>query len=164
MREGLLKGTETMKKKALENFVDFECPHCHKIIKLKPFEAKQRTYCSQECSQQARHEEMSKQIQDVIELNKHNYLKLVDNRVSLIIEWLKQNSEKIINCKLNNLKFLSELAEYIGVKDTRTVGKALGVSGKKDIILKLKELIKIYANPSDVKSEYSKEETPGNVG
>ena len=38
---------------------------------------------------------------------------------------------------------------YVGVKDTRTIGKVLGVSGRRDIINKLKELIKMYADPAD---------------
>lgn len=50
---------------------------------------------------------------------------------------------------MNKLTFLNDLANFVGVKDTRTLGKVLDVSGKRDIINKLKELIKIYAVPSD---------------
>ena len=50
---------------------------------------------------------------------------------------------------MNRLTILNDLANFVGVKDTRTVGKVLGVSGKRDIINKLKELIKMYADPAD---------------
>jgi hypothetical protein len=149
MREGLRKGTETIKQRALENFVDFECPVCHKVIKLKPCEAKHRTYCSQECSQKARHEEVIEKAKLATQVNMENYAKLKDERYNLILKWLHDNKELVLNCKMNRLNFLNDLAEFIGVKDTRTVGKVLGVSGKRDIIIKLKELIKIYADPAD---------------
>lgn len=161
MREGLRKGTETVKQRALENYVNFECPVCHKVIKLKPWEAKQRKYCSQECSIKAEHKNSIKRLQLATQVNIENYSKIKDERYSLIVEWLKINQELVLNCKMNKLTFLNELASYIGVKDTRTVGKVLGVSGKRDIVNKLKELIKMYAVPSDDKSEYNKEETPG---
>lgn len=149
MREGLRKGTETMKQKALTNFVECECPVCHKIFKLKPWEAKQRTYCSQECAQKGIYEQSLLNIQKATQVQLENYQKVKDKRFELILEWLKDNSELVLNCKMNKLTFLNDLAEFIGVKDTRTVGKVLGTSGKRDIINKLKELIKMYAVPSD---------------
>lgn len=149
MREGLRKGTETVKQRALENYVDFECPVCHKVIKLKPWEAKQRTYCSQECSQKARHNEIIEKAKLATQVNIENYEKVKDKRLELIKEWLNKNSDLVLNCKMNKLTFLNDLASFVGVKDTRTIGKVLGVSGKRDIINKLKELIKIYAVPSD---------------
>jgi hypothetical protein len=149
MREGLRKGTETVKQRALENFVDFKCPVCHKVIKLKPWEAKQRIYCSRECSKEARHEEIIKSAKLATQVNIENYSKIKDERYSLIKEWIKDNKELILNCKMNKLTFLNDLAKFIGVKDTRTVGKVLGVSGKRDIINKLKELINMYAVPAD---------------
>lgn len=164
MREGLRKGTETVKQRALENYIEVECPQCHKMIKCKPWETKVRKYCSRECAIKAEHENTIKRLQLANQVNAENYSKIKDERYSLILEWLKNNKELVLNCKMNKLTFLNELANYIGVKDTRTVGKVLGVSGKRDIINKLKELIKIYAEPSDDKSEYSKEEIPGNKG
>ena len=149
MKNGLRKGTKIIKQRALENFVDFECPVCHKIIKLKPWEAKQRTYCSQECSQKARHEEVIEKAKLATQVTIKNYAKIKDKRYSKILEWLKSNQELILNCKMNKLTFLNDLANFIGVKDTRTIGKVLGVSGRRDIINKLKELIKMYADPAD---------------
>ena len=97
-------------------------------------------------------------LQKATQVQLENYQKVKDKRFELILEWLKDNSELewlkdnselVLNCKMNKLTFLNDLAEFIGVKDTRTVGKVLGTSGKRDIINKLKELIKIYAVPSD---------------
>lgn len=164
MKEGLRKGTETVKQHALENYIEVECPQCHKIIKRKPWEAKVHKYCSRECAIKAEHKNTMERLQLANQVNAENYSKIKDERYTLILEWLKNNKKLVLNCKMNNLKFLNELASYISVKDTRTVGKVLGVSGKRDIINKLKELIKMYAVPSDDKSEYSKEETPGNKG
>lgn len=149
MKKGLRKGTKIVKQRALENFVDFECPVCHKIIKLKPWEAKQRTYCSQECSQKARYEEVIEKAKLATQVAIKNYAKIKDKRYSQILEWLKSNQELILNCKMNKLTFLNDLANFIDVKDTRTIGKVLGVSGRRDIINKLKELIKMYADPTD---------------
>lgn len=149
MKKGLCKGTKIVKQRALENFVDFECPVCHKIIKLKPWEAKQRTYCSQECSQKARYEEVIEKAKLATQVAIKNYAKIKDKRYSQILEWLKSNQELILNCKMNKLTFLNDLANFIDVKDTRTIGKVLGVSGRRDIINKLKELIKMYADPTD---------------
>lgn len=50
---------------------------------------------------------------------------------------------------MNRLAFLNDLCSYIGVKDQRSLAKVLDVSGRKETVLKLRELIKIYAVPSD---------------
>lgn len=149
MLKGLRKGTETAKRKAENFYIDFECPYCHKVIKMKPWQAKNRKYCSQECANEAKLKDNIKHLELATEINKENYEKVKDERYTLILEWLNKNKDLVINCKMNKLTFLNDLASFINVKDTRTVGKVLGVSGKKDIILKLKELIKMYAVPSD---------------
>lgn len=72
--------------------------------------------------------------------------------MSLIVEWLKieENIKTVQNAKLNDLKYLNALSEYIGVKDPRSLAKVLNVTNKKDSHNKLKEiLIKMYAVPSD---------------
>lgn len=50
---------------------------------------------------------------------------------------------------MNNLTFLSDLCSYIGVKDHRSLAKVLDVTNKRNTVIKLRELIKIYAVPSD---------------
>jgi hypothetical protein len=46
---------------------------------------------------------------------------------------------------MNSLGFLNDLEKYIDVKDARTLAKVLGVSGRKNTVYKLRDLIKIYA-------------------
>ena len=48
--------------------------------------------------------------------------------------------------KLNKLGFLSELGEYLGVKDMRTISKYFDVNGRKELALKLAE----YANSENI--------------
>lgn len=151
MKEGLRKGTETVKQRALENFVDFECPHCHKVIKIKPWKAKSKKYCSQECAKEAEADERRKFLEKATIKNAEAYAATKDERYALILEWLKidENLTNVLSCKMNKLGFLTDLCSYIGVKDPRSLAKVLNVSNRKDTVLKLRELIKIYAVPSD---------------
>ena len=77
---------------------------------------------------------------------RENYLSIREERISLIKEWVNTNKDLIIKAKLNNLKFLNTLAQFIGVKDTRSLGKVLEVKYKKDILFKLKNIIKCTPN------------------
>lgn len=164
MLEGLRKGTETVKLKALNNYKSHECPVCHKEFKTKNWNT--HTYCSLKCANLALKSSMKEKSILGTKIIKENYKKVKDNRYNLILEWAKnkENIDLVNNSKLNNLKYLNALADYVGVKDTRSLGKVLNVEYKKDIHNKLKDLIKMYAVPSDDKSECSKEETPGNRG
>ena len=60
----------------------------------------------------------------------------------MIKQWALDNKEIIINVKLNNLKFLNDLSLYIGLKDTRSLGKILDVQYKRDIVKVLQNMIK----------------------
>lgn len=90
MREGLRKGTETVKQRALENFVDFECPYCHKIIRVKPWEAKSKKYCSKECADKAKVGVRRDSLVIATIVNSINYSATKENRFKLILEWLKK--------------------------------------------------------------------------
>ena len=151
MKEGLRKGTETIKQRALENFVDFECPYCHKIIKVKLWEAKSKKYCSQECAKEAEANKRRKFLEKASAKNAGIYAETKDERFNLILEWLRidKNVTKVMSCKLNKITFLPELCSYIGVKDPRSLAKVLNVSNRKDTVIKLRELIKSYAEPAD---------------
>lgn len=164
MLEGLRKGTETVKLRASKNFIDFECPYCHSIIKIKPWDS--RKYCSKECANKAEAKVRKGFLQKATDKNIEAYNNIKEERFELVLTWLKikENKEAVINCKMNKLTFLSDLCSFIGVKDARSLAKVLNVNGRKNSVIKLRELIKIYADPSDDKSEYSKEETPGNEG
>lgn len=40
MLEGLRKGTETIKNRTLENYIEKVCPNCNQTFKIKPYEKK----------------------------------------------------------------------------------------------------------------------------
>ena len=67
-------------------------------------------------------------------------------QTTLSLEQRKYKKDLIIKAKLNNLKFLNTLAQFIGVKDIRSLGKVLEVKYKKDILFKLKNIIKCTPN------------------
>lgn len=100
-------------------------------------------YCSLECANKANIENgiCVKNLELANTKNKEKYLSKKEERLHLINKWLESNSELVLNAKLNNLKFLDGLCNYIGIKDTRSLGKVLDVKYKKEIIGKLKEII-----------------------
>lgn len=142
MLAGLRKGTETIKQKAAENFIEHVCPVCEKLFKTKNWDS--HTYCSLECANKDNIEKgiYVKGLIAATKKNKEIYSKIKNERLNLIYSWLEHNYVLVLNAKLNNLKFLDNLCEYIGVKDTRTLGKVLDVKSKREIINKLKEIIK----------------------
>lgn len=141
MLVGLRKGTETVKRKAENNFNEHKCPICGKVFRTKNWDS--HTYCSLECANKGNVDSgvSAKNLELAILKIKENYSNKRKERLPLIYEWVTKNSELILNSKLNNLKFLNDLCAYINVKDTRTLGKVLGVKYKKDILFKLKEII-----------------------
>ena len=143
MLEGLRKGTETCKLKAENNYIMHICPVCGTEFKTKNWNS--HVYCSLECANMHLKDSLLDKSRLGVEKIKDQYKETKENRNNLIIEWVKNNTEIIINAKLNNLTFLKDLALFIGVKDTRSLGKVLDVTYKKDILNKLKELVKIYA-------------------
>lgn len=143
MLAGLRKGTETVKEKAKNNFIIHICPVCNKEFKTKNHNS--HIYCSLNCANiNLKNSLLEKSKLGVVKI-KELYKETKKERFLLIVEWVKNNKEIINNAKLNDLKFLKDLAFEIGVKDTRSLGKVLDVQYKKDILYKLKELMKIYA-------------------
>lgn len=141
MLAGLRRGTETVKQKAEENYIEHICPTCGKSFKTKAWDS--HVYCSLECSNKANIENgiCAKNLELANTKNKEKYLSKKEERLHLINKWLESNSELVLNAKLNNLRFLDGLCNYIGIKDTRSLGKVLDVKYKKEIIGKLKEII-----------------------
>lgn len=141
MLAGLRKGTETVKQKAKEIFVEHICPVCGKSFKTKNWDS--HIYCSLGCANKANVENgiCTKNLELATAKNKEKYSIIKEERLKLIYNWLEANSNLVLNAKLNNLKFLEDLCIYIGVKDTRSLGKVLDVKYKKEIINKLKEII-----------------------
>ena len=147
---GLRKGTETVKQKASENYIEHECPICHKTFRTKNWNS--HKYCSLECANQDLKHTLKEKSELGVQVIKEKYSKTQQERFSLILNWLKikENADIVYNAKLNDLKYLNNLAEYVGIKDPRSLAKVLEVKNKKDTHNKLKEiLIKMYAVPSD---------------
>lgn len=138
--EGLRKGTETMKERASKNYIEHICPVCGKTFRTKNWDS--HTYCSLECANKELKSFLSYKSELGIAKIKEKYSSVKEGRLNLIKEWLSTNEDTVIQAKLNNLKFLNDLAQFIGVKDTRSLGKVLGVKYKKDILLELKNIIK----------------------
>ena len=144
MLNGLRKGTETVKERSKLNFIEHVCPVCNKIFKTKNYNY--HKYCSLQCANIDNTDnlrELSKKASYIVH---QKYLYKQKERYILIKEWCFNNTELIESAKLNDLKFLKDLAVYIGVKDTRSLGKVLGVRYKKDILLQLKNIIKCTPN------------------
>ena len=141
MLTGLRKGTQTVKQKAKENFIEHICPICGKIFKTKNWDS--HVYCSLECANKANIANgiCYEHLKLANERNKEKYSKDKEKRLSLIYKWVNNNVDIIINAKFNNLRFLDDLCSFINVKDTRTLGKVLDVKYKKEILVKLKEII-----------------------
>lgn len=137
MLNGLRKGTETCKQRALENYEERICPVCGTSFVCKPWEKK--TYCSSECAAKNPDNYMkgltiaNQKNAERIQIKDAEYL-------SKITEWVTNNSEILSNIKWNDLKFINDLALYIGVKDHRTVARILKCKNKKETVKKLIEI------------------------
>lgn len=144
MLAGLRKGTETVKRKALENYIEHICPVCGKTFKTKKWNA--HKYCSIQCANEHLKDTLIEKSNLGVLKIKEKYSKTRDSRINLIKEWVRNNKDVVLNAKLNNLKFLKELSLYIGVKDTRSLGKVLEVKYRKEILGKLLDIIKCTPN------------------
>ena len=141
MREGLRKGTETVKKNA-ENFWEIRvCKHCGKEFKVKPHWKKQ--YCSQECVLAGEHDTWKKCIQYATQINIESYEKERESKCYKVYEWLRNNIEIIKNAKFNKLTFIKDLNKFIGVTDDRTSAKVVGCSYRRDFVKFLQKCIPI---------------------
>ncbi len=140
MKEGLRKGTETVKRKASLNYIESICPTCGIVFRTKNWN--KHIYCSLECANKANREFAIQNIKKASLEVHQKYLKRQETLLPAINLWAISHKELIENAKLNNLTFLKELVNYVGLKDTRSLGKLLGVTYKKEILYKLKDIIK----------------------
>ena len=140
MREGLRKGTETMKRKAATNFIEHICPVCGIIFRTKKHDS--HTYCSLKCANIALKGSMKAKSEKASEVTHAAFIKRQKEKLPLIYTWCREHRELIIHAKFNDLKFLKDLAAFVGLKDTRSLGKLLDLRYKKEIVWKLKDIIK----------------------
>ena len=144
MREGLRKGTETVKQKALVNYKTVICKHCGKKFTYRPCDTHgiAPKFCSDICFQvymKLASRKNSQLASKLIIERKEKERQLIKQR---LFDWIP-NFEKFKNTPMNKLTPLfNELMPLCEYKDPRTLMLVLGFTSKKAFF---KELSKIYA-------------------
>lgn len=146
MLEGLRKGTETVKQRAETNFVIAKCLQCGKEIKLKPHQAKDRKFCSNDCLGKynkitGRTKEASKIAADITHQNNLDRKEIIKKD---ILDWVSLNKNVVLSCPKNKISttlepLFSFIEEKYGVKDFRSLFICFEVSNRKDFLDKLKK-------------------------
>lgn len=140
MRQGLIKGTEAMKSKALKNLKCDKCKNCNKEFTYK------RNYHLSFCSNECRKEYLKKNnkgFDKANEVNRNTYEYNRDIMKDKIIKWCVENPNYLINIKYNKLTVIfDELKKITNLKRENSIMKIFGFTKRKDFI---KELSKIYA-------------------
>lgn len=148
MLEGLRKGTETVKKNASHNFVKCVCEHCGKEFYLKPFESKNRKYCSIQCLDD--HNKSSNLMQEISKLSAIKaHQTNVDNKNEIkffILQWCSKHKDLVLNCPKNKISStLSELFSILekeyGFKDKRSYYLCFNVKSLKDFLTAIQNSI-----------------------
>ena len=114
-----------MKDRSKNNFIEWKCPICGKIIKLKPHKTKGRKTCgdkkclNKNCGWETGITNAKKTIHE-------NNLKRKEIIKQDIIRWVLDNKELVNNCPYNSItKTLSGLQEIISekyeIKDLRSI-------------------------------------------
>ena len=146
MREGLRKGTQTVKEKAKENFVVWNCLNCGKEIKGKPYEAKTHKFCSTECFGEFNRKTGRAKENSLIasELKHAENLKFKEEIKIFIINWVKENKKLVLNCPYNKITSTLEplfilLKQKYNLIDIRSYFLCFNAKNRKDFLNKLKE-------------------------
>lgn len=146
MREGLVKGTEKWKTICNSRRVAWKCPVCGKELFLPPHIARQKKYCSSQCSNIGNKDVLNDLLHKAIETNCQRKILQNHEISSYIYQWVAENKEIVLTCPKNKISTtLQELQELIyqrfGVKDWRTIAESVGVYYKKDLLLILQDYI-----------------------
>lgn len=142
MRNGLLKGAETMKKKRKR--FPFVCPICGKTFYHPKHIAENRKYCSNECA--AKDGVWAK---GVLLSSISSHEKNIERKKVIkddIIHWVLTHQDIVLNCPYNRITpMLCDLKEMIfqkyEIKDLRSVFICFNVKNLKTFLDKLKEVI-----------------------
>lgn len=142
MKEGLIKGTETVKKQALNNYKTINCIYCKMQFQYRPCDTS--GYIPKFCSEQCRKEYLKNNngLKVASQINKENKEAERLKIKQIILNWMP-NFNKFKNLKLNNLNPLfDELCSLTTYKDARTIMLIFDCTSKK---LFFQKLSKIYA-------------------
>lgn len=144
MRNGLLKGAETMKKN--KKRFPFICPTCGRTFYYPKHIAESKKYCSLKC---ATNSESWKK--GVLSSSKLTHEKNIERKKIIkddIIQWALSHQDIVLNCPYNKItSTLCDLKEMLfqkyGIKDLRSVFICFNVKNLKTFLDKLKEVINI---------------------
>lgn len=144
MREGLRKGTETVKKNALNNFVIITCLNCGKEFKVKPFQAKTRKFCSNKCFGEYFHKSgQAKRTSELAAIVAHQHN--IDSKQEIrqyIINWVTEHKDIVLDCPFNRITntlrpMLQIIEQKYNIKDIRTLFICFNVKNRKEFLLAL---------------------------
>lgn len=142
MRDGLKKGTETVKRNKQE--YEFVCPVCGKRITGAYYTIKNRRYCSNKCA--ARNGVCSKATAASAIANHQRTIEFKQMLKPVIIEWILEHDCLVISCPYNHItSTLHDLFEILkrdyGIKDVRTIFDCFNVNSRKELLDEFKLII-----------------------
>lgn len=145
MRQGLLKGADTMKRNAKQ--YPFTCPICNKTYYYEKCIAESKKYCSCLCASKAGAWKVG-----VENSAKLNHKKNIERKKIIkddIINWVLDNEEAVLNCPYNKITttlsgLRDMLFEKYNIKDIRTIYICFDeTKSRKELLDRLKEIIYI---------------------
>ena len=145
MREGLLKGIETMKKNAKKYI--YICPICGKMLFLQKYQLKIRKYCSPQCAGKSNMWEKG-----VKESAIKNHERNVERKEIIkqdILQWLYNNQDLVMTCPYNKITttlsgLLDMIKEKYNIIDIRTIFLCFDVKGRKELLDAFKKEITLF--------------------
>lgn len=142
MREGLRKGTETVKRN--KRLYEFICPVCGKKIYDYKYAVAKRKYCSKKCAVQAGSHMNAVKTSAI--LNHQRNMERKQQLKLIIVQWAMEHTELVLNCPYNKItSTLHELFEMLsntyGIKDIRTIFACFNVESRKELLSQLKQII-----------------------
>lgn len=145
MRQGLLKGAETMKKNAKK--YPFTCPICKQTFYYEKYILKNKKFCSNKCA--AKSGSWQYGVKNSAIKNHERNLERKQIIKNDVIDWVLSNEETVLNCPYNNIdNTLYELKNILlkkhNIKDFRTIFICFdNVKNKKKLLDELKKIIYI---------------------
>lgn len=144
MRNGLLKGVETIKRNA--KTYPFICPVCNKNFYYPKHIAETKKFCSNKCAGKGMN--WQKGVYNSAKLNHERNIERKKVIKEDIIKWVLDNENIVLKCPYNkisnNLIGLTEvLKNQYNIKDLRSIFICFDVRNLKELLDKLKEIIYI---------------------
>lgn len=144
MKEGLLKGTETMKRNAKS--YPFICPICGKTYYYQKNIAEKKKFCSINCANKSGCWKKGVNNSAIISHKRNLKRKyIIKNDVE---KWALKNKDVVLNCPYNKITGIlcdlrRMLKEVYDIKDLRTIFVCFNVKNLRELLDKLKEIIYI---------------------